>query len=176
MSLCLKEDFTQEPWLSPSPPTKASWPPPCCCSPTASPPCVCNRSILSFCGSFSHPPSLAPCAARVCLISLPVHPIARSARPTPLARRGGARLHLPPLPQSPARREERRGKKQNGLNRFQTNQTAAKRDITNPLWMKGPLSCCSDFGSFSARTKCSMSTRFDLHSLKSMWPYYVENI
>lgn len=44
--------------------TTTASPPPCSRSPTASLPCVCNRSILSFCCSFSHPPSLAPCAAR----------------------------------------------------------------------------------------------------------------
>lgn len=45
-------------------PTSSPPPPTCCCSPSASPPCVCSQSILSFCGSFSHPPSLASCAAR----------------------------------------------------------------------------------------------------------------
>lgn len=59
----LREDSIQEPWSSPPPPRHPP-PPPCRRSPTASPPCVCNRSILSFCCSFSHPPSLAPCAAR----------------------------------------------------------------------------------------------------------------
>lgn len=61
------EDGIQEPWLSPPPPRHPHPTPPYPSygrSPTASPPCVCNRSILSFCRSFSHPPSLAPCAAR----------------------------------------------------------------------------------------------------------------
>lgn len=57
-------------------------------------------------------PSL-PALHGVCLISLPVHPIARSARPTLPARRGGARPRRPALPPSPARREERRGKEAN---------------------------------------------------------------
>lgn len=55
-------------------------------------------------------PSL-PALLGVCLISLPVHLIARSARPTLLARRGGAHPRHPALPLNPARREERRGEK-----------------------------------------------------------------
>lgn len=52
-------DGSQEP-CSPPPPQH---PLPQCQSPEASLPCVCIRSILSFCCSYSHPPSLAPCAA-----------------------------------------------------------------------------------------------------------------
>lgn len=60
------EDRLQEPWSSPPPPRHPPLPSllsPGCQSPKASLPCVCIRSILSFCCSYSHPPSLAPCAA-----------------------------------------------------------------------------------------------------------------
>lgn len=54
----------------------------------------------------------SPALHGVCLISLPVHPIERSARLTLPARRGDARPRRPALPQNPARREERRGKEE----------------------------------------------------------------
>lgn len=60
-------------------------------------------------------PSL-PTLHGVCLISLPVHPIARSARQTLLARRGDARPRRPALQPSPEKKEERRGKKNNLVN------------------------------------------------------------
>ncbi len=57
------KDSIQEPWSSPPPPRHPP-PLPAVVLPPLPPPCVCNRSILSFCCSFSHPPSLAPYAAR----------------------------------------------------------------------------------------------------------------
>lgn len=105
----LIKDSVQEPWSSPPPPRHPP-PLPVVVLPTL-PLLVCATVPSSHSAALSlilHP-SL-PALHGVCLISLPVHPIARSARPTPPARRGGARPRRPALLLNPARREERRGK------------------------------------------------------------------
>lgn len=88
-------------------------------------------------------PSL-PALHGVCLISLPVHPIARSARPTLPARRGGARPRRPALLPSPARREERRGKEAKFLCVLMTLWSAQLKKETpslNLVWYLASLSC-----------------------------------
>lgn len=104
----------QEPQSSPPPPRHPSLPPLSLLSISQSFPSLCvhpfHPLILLLLFSSSIPRSL--CCTGFCLISLPVHPIARSARPTLPARRGGVRPRRPALRPSPARREERRGKEQ----------------------------------------------------------------
>lgn len=106
------ETRLQEPWSSPPPPRHPRPPPPSLLSISQSFPSLCvhpfHPLILLLLFSSSIPRSL--CCTGFCLISLPVHPIARSARPTLPARRGGVRHRRPALRPSPARREERRGK------------------------------------------------------------------
>lgn len=105
------QSAAQKPWTSPPPPHPLPSLP--CTPPSAPlPPLVCatfHPLILLLFLSSSIPRS-SMLRWGLCLISLPVHPIARSARPTLVPRRGGARPHHQAHPPRPARRGARRGK------------------------------------------------------------------
>lgn len=113
------QSTAQKPWTSPLhlhlTPRPPSLPPPLCTPPPPlpclPPPLVCatfHPLILLLFLSSSIPRS-SMLRWGFCLISLPVRPIARSARPTLAPRRGGARPRRPARPPRPARRVERRG-------------------------------------------------------------------
>lgn len=109
-AVVLDQAAAQKPWTSPlhlhltspSPPRSPALPPPLLVCATFHP-----LILLLFLSSSIPRSSRAPLG--VCLISLPVHPIARSARPALAPRRGGARPRRPARPPRPARRRARRG-------------------------------------------------------------------